>query len=223
MPAAIMGFRRCVLCLIGRPASRRLHLSSTAACNGLSFGPPRQKSAIRARTCSLASCMLQSALAARRGMPPVPCNNAVWAHGCKCVIYLQPWRRTHTKANMMLFCADWARYACMKVYCTHAAFRVLHSLRCTHWRCLCRGKSNQYNHTSLLKIDGVNTKEETDFYMGKRVAFIYRAPTRKQGTTFRCVWGKVLSAQCPWLRRRNMLWSWNHRLQRVSAKLEHKA
>ena len=56
---------------------------------------------------------------------------------------------------------------------------------------LCRGKSNQYNHTSLLKLEGVNTKEETEFYMGKRVAFIYRAPTRKQGTTFRCIWGKV--------------------------------
>jgi large subunit ribosomal protein L35Ae len=56
---------------------------------------------------------------------------------------------------------------------------------------LCRGKSNQYNHTSLLKMDGVNSKEEADFYLGKRVAFIYMAKTLKQGTKFRCIWGRV--------------------------------
>lgn len=27
--------------------------------------------------------------------------------------------------------------------------------------------------------------------MGKRVAFIYKAKTLKQGTRFRCIWGKV--------------------------------
>jgi ribosomal protein L35AE/L33A len=40
-------------------------------------------------------------------------------------------------------------------------------------------------------MDGVNSKEEADFYLGKRVAFIYKAKTLKQGTKFRCIWGRV--------------------------------
>jgi ribosomal protein L35AE/L33A len=34
--------------------------------------------------------------------------------------------------------------------------------------CCRRSKANQYNHTSLIRIDGVNSKEETEFYLGKR-------------------------------------------------------
>jgi len=37
-----------------------------------------------------------------------------------------------------------------------------------------RSKANQYCHTSLLKIDGVNTTKEADFYLGKRIAYIYK-------------------------------------------------
>ncbi|KAI5075315.1 hypothetical protein GOP47_0009391 [Adiantum capillus-veneris] len=33
-----------------------------------------------------------------------------------------------------------------------------------------RGKSNQYHSTSLLKIEGVNTIEEVNWYLGKRIA-----------------------------------------------------
>ncbi|KAJ8542099.1 hypothetical protein K7X08_016965 [Anisodus acutangulus] len=31
-----------------------------------------------------------------------------------------------------------------------------------------RSKSNQYPNTSLVQIEGVNTKEEVDWYLGKR-------------------------------------------------------
>jgi len=55
-----------------------------------------------------------------------------------------------------------------------------------------RGLRNQYNHTSLIKIKGVDTKKDTDFYLGKRVAFITKASTEnKSGTKFRVTWGRV--------------------------------
>jgi hypothetical protein len=55
----------------------------------------------------------------------------------------------------------------------------------------CRGKRTQYNSTSLIQINGVASKEEVDFYLGKRLAYVYKAKTLKKGTKFRVMWGKV--------------------------------
>uniref|UniRef100_A0A7R9U9P7 60S ribosomal protein L35a n=1 Tax=Pinguiococcus pyrenoidosus TaxID=172671 RepID=A0A7R9U9P7_9STRA len=58
-----------------------------------------------------------------------------------------------------------------------------------------RGQRNQYNHTSLVKIQGVDEKKETTFYLGKRIAYIYKAHTpNKEGSKFRVIWGKVCRA-----------------------------
>ncbi|CAI8590648.1 unnamed protein product [Vicia faba] len=54
-----------------------------------------------------------------------------------------------------------------------------------------RSKLNQYPNTSLVQIEGVNTKEEVAWYAGKRLAYIYKAKVKKNGTHYRCLWGKV--------------------------------
>nr|GLL20912.1 probable sugar phosphate/phosphate translocator At3g11320 [Ipomoea trifida] len=54
-----------------------------------------------------------------------------------------------------------------------------------------RSKSNQYPNTSLIQIEGVNTQEEVAWYLGKRMAYVYKAKTKKGGSHYRCIWGKV--------------------------------
>jgi large subunit ribosomal protein L35Ae len=56
---------------------------------------------------------------------------------------------------------------------------------------LCRAKRNQVSHTVLLKLQGVQEKGEVDFYLGKRVCYIYKAKTEKNGSKFRTIWGRV--------------------------------
>jgi large subunit ribosomal protein L35Ae len=50
-----------------------------------------------------------------------------------------------------------------------------------------RGLRNQNNNVSLIKIKGCDDKVDTDFYLGKKVAFI----TKAQDGSFRVNWGKV--------------------------------
>ena len=38
-----------------------------------------------------------------------------------------------------------------------------------------RGQRNQSPNISLIKIEGVTDKKEVPFYLGKRIAYIYRA------------------------------------------------
>lgn len=59
---------------------------------------------------------------------------------------------------------------------------------------ICRGRRNTYHHTSLLKIDGVNDAKASEYYHGKKVAYVYKAKTPVAGSKFRVVWGKIMRA-----------------------------
>jgi len=54
-----------------------------------------------------------------------------------------------------------------------------------------RGKRNTSPNTSLVQIEGVGSKEETQFYLGKRVAYVYRAKTEVRGSKIRVIWGRI--------------------------------
>ncbi|KAJ3541043.1 hypothetical protein NM688_g6141 [Phlebia brevispora] len=54
-----------------------------------------------------------------------------------------------------------------------------------------RAKRNSRPNTTLIQIEGVATKEDAQFYLGKRVAYIYRAKRKIEGSNVRVIWGRV--------------------------------
>ncbi|KAI2786333.1 60S ribosomal protein L33-B [Penicillium oxalicum] len=54
-----------------------------------------------------------------------------------------------------------------------------------------RGKHNLNPNTSLVQIEGVTDPKAASFYLGKKVAFVYRAKREVRGSNIRVIWGKV--------------------------------
>ncbi|KAA8495080.1 60S ribosomal protein L35a [Porphyridium purpureum] len=61
-----------------------------------------------------------------------------------------------------------------------------------------RGIRNQHPAQTRLSIQGVCTRDDVQWYLGKRVAYIYKASALKKGTRgketkIRVIWGKVIA------------------------------
>jgi len=54
-----------------------------------------------------------------------------------------------------------------------------------------RAKRNSHPNTSLVQIEGVDNKVDAQFYLGKRVAYVYKAKREIQGSKIRVIWGRV--------------------------------
>lgn len=54
-----------------------------------------------------------------------------------------------------------------------------------------RSKSVINPNTSLIQIDGVHSTKDARFYLGKRIAYVYRGTKEIRGTKVRVIWGKV--------------------------------
>ncbi|KAI8919657.1 ribosomal protein L35A [Entophlyctis helioformis] len=54
-----------------------------------------------------------------------------------------------------------------------------------------RSKRNTKEHTSLLQVEGVRTPQDAEFYLGKRVAYVYRAERAIDGSKIRVIWGRI--------------------------------
>lgn len=67
-----------------------------------------------------------------------------------------------------------------------------------------RSQRHQVQHTSLLKIKNVRAKEDTEFYLGKRVAYVFKGKNKvsqirsaqnpKLKSRVRVMWGRVTRA-----------------------------
>lgn len=56
-----------------------------------------------------------------------------------------------------------------------------------------RGRSTQTENQALVHIENVKDKTSAKWYLGKRVAHIYKAKTLVNNTKFRVSWGKVVN------------------------------
>eukprot|EP01054_Gregarina_sp_Poly1_P001591 Gregarina_sp_Poly_1__1590@NODE_1401_length_4217_cov_141_718795_g932_i0_p3_GENE_NODE_1401_length_4217_cov_141_718795_g932_i0NODE_1401_length_4217_cov_141_718795_g932_i0_p3_ORF_typecomplete_len118_score9_53Ribosomal_L35Ae/PF01247_18/4_6e35RimM/PF01782_18/0_002RimM/PF01782_18/5_1_NODE_1401_length_4217_cov_141_718795_g932_i034843837 len=54
-----------------------------------------------------------------------------------------------------------------------------------------RSRVNVHPNTILVRIEGVQTRDDAKHYLGKRIAYFYKTNGPKSGKDVKCIWGKV--------------------------------
>merc|ERR1711981_1439210 len=57
-----------------------------------------------------------------------------------------------------------------------------------------RALTNQKNHTNLIKIQDVEDRQDVEFYLGKKIMYMYKAQAKSEDggrEKMRVMWGKV--------------------------------
>ena len=62
-----------------------------------------------------------------------------------------------------------------------------------------RNRRNQHVGQSRIQIEGLKDRKDTDFYLGKRIAYVYKAEKAKKmpsgtETKYRVMWGRIIAA-----------------------------
>ena len=56
-----------------------------------------------------------------------------------------------------------------------------------------RARMSQNSNQALVHIENTQDKASAKFYLGKRVAYIYKVKNMSNNTKYRCSWGKVIN------------------------------
>merc|ERR1711988_1494914 len=56
-----------------------------------------------------------------------------------------------------------------------------------------RSRTHQWENQALVEIQNCKSKADAKWYMGKRVAYVYKVKNTSNNTRFRVQWGKIMN------------------------------
>lgn len=52
----------------------------------------------------------------------------------------------------------------------------------------------QREHQSLIAVQDVASKREAKFYIGKRIAYVYKVSKKRHSKPYKVIWGKIIAS-----------------------------